>query len=193
MLRRFYDWSMRMASHRYALAWLVVISAIESSIFPISPDLLIVPMAIARPQRAGWIALAATTGSLIGGLAGYAIGHFLFDAVGLPLIHFYGAEATFGRFRALYDNWGVWVVAFGGFTPMFYKVVTIASGAMSINVFVFALTLAISRGLHFSLVAGLTAHFGLPIRRLIDDHLVAMTVILLALLLCGFLIFRYVA
>jgi len=192
MLRRFYDWTMRMASHRHAFAWLALISAIESSIFPISPDLLIIPMALARPRQAWLIAIAATVGSLVGGLVGYGIGHFLFHALGQPLIHFYGAEATYERFSARYNSWGIWIVAVGGFTPMLYKVVTIASGATGLNIFAFALTLTLSRGLHFSLVAGLVARFGLPMKRFIEENLTKMTLILLALLLGAFLIFHYV-
>lgn len=193
MLRRFIGWTLRLAGHRHALAWLAVISFVESSILPVSPDLLIIPMAYAQPRKAWAIAAAATLGSLAGGLVGYAIGHFLFQAVGEPLIHFYGAEASYERFRALYHEWGIWIVALGGFTPMLYKVVTIASGAVGLNIAAFAVTLALSRALHFALVAGPVAYFGAPAKRFLEQNLMLVAMILLALLLGGLLAFRYVS
>jgi membrane protein YqaA with SNARE-associated domain len=191
MLRRLYDRVIGLATHRHALAWLGLLAFLESSVLPLAPDILIVPMVLARPRRAWQIGAIATAGSVAGGFAGYAIGHFLFKAIGRPLIEFYGAQALFEQFRGLYSRWGILIVATGGFTPLPYKIVTIASGVAGLDPVAFGLAAIVSRASRFFLVALLVARFGQPMKRFIEGNLPGLAAALLLLLLGGFVAFRY--
>ncbi len=193
MLRRLYDRTMALAAHRHALFFLAAVSFVESSLFPIPPDVLLIPMVLAARERAFRIALVCTLASVAGGLAGYAIGALLFDAVGRPLLSFYGYMAEFARFQAAYNDWGAWIVALAGITPFPYKVITIASGVTGLDLVTFTVASALSRGARFFVVAALLWYFGAPIRAFLERHLGAVTAAFFALLIGGFALARFLA
>jgi len=178
MLRRLYDRIIALSSHPHALAWLALLAVAESSVFPLAPDILIIPMAIARPRRA-WL------------IAGYAIGHFLFKAIGQPIVDFYGLQPLLEEFRRLYRRWGVLIIAAGGFTPIPYKVIAIASGIAGLDPLIFILASTASRGSRFFLEAALLSRYGEPLRRFIASHLVIFATLVLLLLLGALLLLRY--
>ncbi len=191
MLQRLYDWTMGLAGHRHALWVLAAVAFIESSVFPIPPDVLIIPMVLAAPARAWRIALVATVASVLGGGLGYLIGAVLFETLGRPLLEFYGQIGKFDEFRQIYDEWGAWIVAGAGFTPFPYKVVTIASGVAGLDPVTFVAASAVSRGARFFLVAALLWKFGLPIRVFIERYLPHLTWAFFILLIGGFVAIRY--
>ncbi|WP_149142132.1 YqaA family protein [Gemmobacter caeruleus] len=186
MIRALYDWTLSLASHRHATWALAVVAFVESSVFPIPPDILLIPMIVARPGRAFVLAGIATLASVLGGLAGYLIGAFLFDAVGQPVLDFYGMAAEFDTFRQTYNDWGAWAVLIAGVTPFPYKVITILSGATGLSLPVFMLASIVARGLRFFVLAALLWKFGAPIRDFIERRLGLMFTLAVALLLGGF-------
>lgn len=192
MLRRLYDRIIALSAHPHALAWLGLLAVAESAVFPLAPDILLIPMVLARPRQAWLIALVATAGSLVGGLVGYAIGHFLFKAIGQPIVDFYGAQPLLEEFRRLYRSWGVLLIAAGGFTPIPYKVIAIASGVAGLDPLLFLLAATVSRGSRFFLEAALLSRYGEPMRRFIASHLVIFASLLILLLLGALLLLRYV-
>ncbi len=192
MLRGLYDWVMAQAEGKHALWALAIISFAESSFFPIPPDVMLIPMVLAARQRAWLIAGVCTIASVSGGLGGYAIGYFLFDALGQPLLEFYGYLEKFGRFQARYNEWGAWIVAFFGLTPFPYKVITIASGVTELNIVTFTAASTVSRAARFFVEAALLWQFGTPIRAFIERRLGLLTVVFFAALLLGFLMLKYV-
>ena len=192
MLRGLYDRTMRLAGHRHADSALAAISFAESSFFPIPPDVLLMPMVLAQRHRAFLIALNCTIASTIGGIAGYAIGYFLFEAIGRSILDFYGYAEQFARFQTLYNEWGAWIVFAAGFTPIPYKVFTIASGVTGLNLATFIIASVVSRGLRFFIVAGLLWKFGVPIRDFIERYLGLLFTLFVVLLLGGFVLIKYV-
>jgi membrane protein YqaA with SNARE-associated domain len=146
MLRALYDWTMRQASGAQAPRALAVVSFTESSFFPIPPDVLLVPMVLAQRHRAWAFAALCTIASVLGGLAGYAIGFFLFETIGARVIAFYGLERGFEAFRTAYGEWGLWIILIKGLTPVPFKIVTIASGAAQFDLTVFVLASLVTRG-----------------------------------------------
>jgi len=191
MLRRLYDKTLALAAHPHALGWLAAIAFIESSLFPVPPHFLLIPMVLAAPGRAWLIAGVCTAASVAGGFAGYAIGYFLFDLIGEPMLRLYGFEAEFARFKESYNEWGGWIVAFFGATPFPYKVITIASGVTSLNLMTFFIASLLSRGGIFFLMAALLKYFGPPMRQFIERRLGLLTVLLFALLIGGFVALKY--
>ncbi len=191
ILRRLYDWALARAGSKHALPSLFGISFIESSVFPIPPDVLILPMVLARRDRAWIIATVATVGSVLGGLAGYAIGYFFFEAIGEQILAFYGYLSKFKEFTAYYNEWGAWIVAGAGFTPFPYKVITIASGVTKLDFAVFMIASLVSRGARFFLLAGLLWWFGPPIRRFVEAYLPQLTLLFFLLLVGGFVALKY--
>lgn len=190
-LRRFYDWVLRMAGHRRALPALAIVSFTEASFQPVPPDVLLVPMVLSERRRAWVFTLVCTLASVAGGLLGYLIGWGFFDLAARPVIEFYGLEADFERVRALYEEWGVWIVFAAAFTPIPYKVFTIASGVMSLGLVPFVLASLVGRGLRYALVAGLVYWFGPPVRDFVERRLGLVTLVATALLIGGFLAVRY--
>jgi len=186
MLRAIYDWALRQAERPYALWMLALISFVESSVFPIPPDILLIPMVLARPDRAWRIAGVCTLASVTGGFAGYAIGLFLFGTLGEPVLAFYGYLDRFTEFQALYNEWGAWIVAGAGVTPFPYKVITIASGVTALDPWVFGLASVLSRGVRFFLVAALLWKWGDPMRAFIERRLGLLATLAFLLLLGGF-------
>lgn len=193
MLRGLYDWTMGLAAHRHATAWLATIAFLESSVFPIPPDILLIPMVLAAPTRAWRIVAIVTTASVLGGLAGYTIGYFLFETIGSSIIEFYGYLEKFERFQDWYREWGGWIVFAGGFSPIPYKVITIASGSVQLDIWTFTIVSIISRGGRFILVAFLLWKFGAPIRAFIERWLGPLTLLFVVLLVLGFVALKYVA
>lgn len=182
---------MNLAGHRHALAALALVAFIESSVFPIPPDILIIPMVLAAREKAWRIALVCTAASVIGGLGGYGIGYFLYETVGGPLLEFYGYADKFRQFQSYYHEWGAWIVGGAGLTPFPYKVITIASGVANLDMVVFIVASVLSRGLRFFLVAGLLWYFGEPIRTFIEKNLGILTIVFFVLLLGGFVAIKF--
>ena len=193
MLRPLYDWTMRFAAHRRAHWGLAVISFIESSVFPIPPDVLLIPMVLAERAKAWFYATVCTVASVLGGLAGYLIGLLLFDAIGRPILDLYGYGAQFDQFAQRYNDWGAWIVLVAGITPFPYKVITIASGMTQLDIWVFLLASLAARGARFYLVAALLYAFGPPIRDFIERRLGLVTAIGFALLIGGFVVAKMLA
>lgn len=192
MLRQLYDWTIALAESPRALWALAVISFLESSIFPIPPDLLLIPMVLAAPHRAFLIATVCTAASVVGGAGGYLIGLVLFEQIGAPVLAFYGKEPLFDDFAAIYNQYGAWAVLIAGLTPFPYKVATILSGATGLNFTVFMVSSLIARGLRFYIVAALLARFGLPIRSFVEERLALVFTAFMVLLVGGFAALRFV-
>ncbi len=192
MIRALYDWTMRLAATRHAMWALAAVSFVESSVFPIPPDVLLIPMVLAAPHRAFLIAGICTIASVLGGLFGYWIGWGLFEQVGRPVLEFYGKDAYFDEFAQRYNDWGAWAVLIAGVTPFPYKVITILSGATGLNLTVFMVASVIARGFRFFLVAWLLWKFGAPIRDFIERRLGILFTVFMVLLLGGFVLLRYV-
>jgi membrane protein YqaA with SNARE-associated domain len=187
LLRRLYDWTLSLAASPHALWVLAAVSFIESSVFPIPPDVLLIPMVIARPRRAWVIAGVCTAASVVGGAFGYLIGWGLFEQVGQPVLGFYGMEAKFSQFRDAYNAYGAWAVLIAGLTPFPYKVITILSGATGLNFVVFMVASIVARGARFFLIAALLWRFGEPVRDFIEQRLGLMLTLGLLALVGGFL------
>ena len=190
MLRQLYDWTLSLARHRHARWALCGVSFAESSFFPVPPDVLLIAMVIADRVKAWSLAFLTTVSSVLGGLAGYAIGYFVFDAVGLPIIEFYGATDKFETLRNWYNEWGAWIVFAAGLTPIPYKIFTIFSGATGLDLMLFVLASAASRGLRFFAVATLLYWVGPPIRDFIERRLGLVFTIFVIGLIGGFVLVR---
>lgn len=188
MLRRLYDWTMSLAQSRHALLALAMVSFIEASVFPIPPDVLMIPMILAAPQRAFRIAAVATLASVAGGLLGYLIGWGLFETLGQPILDFYGKAADFDAFAARYNDYGAWAVLIAGVTPFPFKVITIASGVTGLSLPVFIVASVIARALRFFIVAALLRRYGAPVRDFIERRLGLVFVIFCVLLVGGFIV-----
>ncbi|MBO0764743.1 MAG: DedA family protein [Hyphomicrobiaceae bacterium] len=191
MIRRAYDWTLRMAAHPKAPHVLFWVAFAESSAFPIPPDVMLVPMAVTNPPRSWTYAAICTGGSVLGGAVGYAIGYFLYETVGQWLINLYGLAAEAKAFRAAYNDWGLWFILVKGLTPIPYKLVTIASGAAAFDFWTFLAASVVTRGARFFLVAALLRWFGEPIRGFIERRLTLVTTAFLVCLIGGFVVVRY--
>ncbi len=192
MLRRLYDRTMVLSAHPRAPWVLFAVAFAESSVFPIPPDVMLIPMVLAERAKAWALAAIATLASVLGGIAGYAIGFFLFETVGKALLDFYGYADKFEAFASQYNTYGAWIVFGAGLTPFPYKVITIASGATKLDFVVFLVASLLARGLRFVLVAGLLYWFGPPIRDFIERRLGLVTTVFVILLIGGFVLLRYV-
>ena len=191
MLRALYDWVMGLAARRDAVWVLALIAFIESSVFPIPPDVLLIPMVLAARTRAWRFALVCTVASALGGVFGYAIGYFLFETVGRPIVEFYGATEEFSDLQRRYNEWGAWIVFTAGFTPIPYKLFTIASGVSQLDLTQFTVASVVGRGLRFYLVAALLWWIGPPVRDFIERRLGLMTALFCILLVGGFAVAKY--
>ena len=171
MLRRIYDWCVAAAGKPHA-SWIMGgVSFAESSFFPVPPDVMMIPMALARPDKAWHYAALCTWTSVAGGLLGYLIGAALYDTVGLWLMQLYGYGDKVEAFREAYAKWGAWIILLKGLTPIPYKIVTITSGFAGYNVFLFILFSIIARGMRFYLVAFLLSRYGPQARAMIEERL----------------------
>jgi membrane protein YqaA with SNARE-associated domain len=190
-MRRLYDWMMRKAADDRAPWALGIVSFIESSFFPIPPDVMLIPMVLSRREKAWWYATIATITSVLGGIFGYAIGYFLYEAVGQPILHFYGKEHALDSFIAFVHDYGVPAIIIKGATPIPFKVVTIAAGVAKMDLLLFVAASIVARAMRFYLVAGLLYFFGEPIRDFIEKRLTLVTTVFVVLLVGGFLAVRY--
>ena len=191
MIYRLYSRTLALAAHRHAMAAMALISFAESSFLPLPPDILLVPMTLAQPRRAWLIAAVCTITSVTGGYVGYAIGYFLFDAIGLPMLEFYHMMDKYEAFKAAFAEWGAWIIVIKGLTPIPFKLVTIASGAAQFDLVTFTLASLVSRSLRFFLLAALLWRFGEPIRDFIERRLMLVTSMIAAALVGGFVVLRY--
>ncbi|MBZ8119510.1 DedA family protein [Roseovarius sp. LXJ103] len=191
MIRRLYEWMLRMAEHPQALWVLAFVAFIESSIFPIPPDVLMIPMILARPSRAWLIAGVALAASVLGGLLGYAIGALAYEQIGQPILSALGKADAMAEFNTRFNDLGFWAVLVAGVTPFPYKVITIMSGwtGMSLGMFIFTSILA--RGLRFFLVAALLWKFGAPIKEFIERRLGLMFTLFVVLLAGGVYLLKF--
>jgi membrane protein YqaA with SNARE-associated domain len=188
MLRRIYDWCVASADKPYALWVLGAVSFAESSFFPVPPDIMLLPMSLARPQRAWLFAALCTAASVAGGMLGYAIGAVLYDSVGHWLIGLYGLGDKVDAFRAGYAEWGAWIILLKGLTPIPYKLVTITSGFAGYNIWLFVLCSIIARGGRFFAVAILLNRYGDTIRAEIEKRLGLWVAVLAIVLVLGFVV-----
>jgi len=191
MLRSLYNWTISLGESRYALYALALIAFVESSVFPIPPDVLLIPMVLALPRRAFLIAGVATLSSVLGGIFGYYIGAVLFDNIGQPVLDFYGKAAQFDTFSEAYNQYGAWAVLIAGVTPFPFKVITILSGSTGLNFGVFVFSSIIARALRFFIVAALLWKFGDTIRTFIEKRLGLVFTVGMGLLVGGFLLVKY--
>jgi membrane protein YqaA with SNARE-associated domain len=191
MLRGLYDKVVELSKGKHALTALAAVSFAESSFFPIPPDVILIPMALARPEKARLYALVCTIASVAGGILGYAIGAWLYDTLGQWLISAYGYGDNFEAFREAYAKWGAWIILIKGLTPIPFKIVTIASGFAGYNLLYFIILATITRGARFFLEAELLRIYGEPIRGFIEERLTLVTTGFLAAIVGGFLIAKY--
>jgi membrane protein YqaA with SNARE-associated domain len=186
-IRRLYDWVLSLAHHRHAPLALFLLAFAESSFFPIPPDVLLIALALGIPARAFRLALITTIGSVLGGLAGYAIGYGFMASAGQWILDVYHFHEQFEKIRALYLDYDIWAVAIAGFTPIPYKVFTIAAGAFDMDVWRFTLASLFSRGARFFLLAWLIHHYGAAIKVFIDRYFNMLTLLFMVLLI-GFFV-----
>jgi membrane protein YqaA with SNARE-associated domain len=191
MLQRLYARILQIAAGPNALAALLVVSFAESSFFPLPPDILLIPMILARPRQAFRLATLCTLASVAGGLLGYAIGYFLFDAVGRPILEYQHAMGSYEALKAGFAEWGVWIIILKGMTPIPYKLITIASGVAQFDLIAFIGASIVSRSIRFFMVAALLWYFGDAARQFIERRLALVTSIFAVALVGGFVVLRY--
>ena len=189
-VRKIYDAVFHLSKNNGAVYWLFAISFIESSFFPIPPDVMLIPMILAAPKKAWQLAGIATAGSVIGAYLGYIIGVYFFQLIAEPLLNFYGYLEKFNSFKDLYNEYGAWIVLGAGITPFPYKIITIASGVVHMNIFIFTFASIIARGMRFFLVAWLLKTYGEKMREFIEKNLGWLSVVFLLLLIGGFAIIK---
>jgi membrane protein YqaA with SNARE-associated domain len=186
MLRRLYDWVLKLAERPGATWALAAVSFAESSFFPVPPDVMLVPMCLARRDRAWYYATVCTVASVLGGLVGYAIGAVLYDTLGRYIIQLYGYNEAAEQFRAAYAEWGHWVILIKGLTPIPYKLITITSGFADYNLFWFVVLSVVTRGGRFFIVAGIVYRWGQPARAFVEKRLEWFALAFAILLVGGF-------
>jgi len=191
-VQKTYDYMINLAARPNAFWFLAVVAFAESSFFPIPPDIMLIPMVLAMPQKAWKIAGIATAASVLGGYFGYGIGMFLFEVAARPILDFYGYMQQFDVFKGYYHQWGAWIVFGAGITPFPYKVITIASGAVHLDIFTFTIASVLARGMRFFLVAWLLKKYGAPMKEFIEKHLGILSILFLALLVGGFMAIKYI-
>ncbi len=192
IFKKLYDWVLQWAETPYAMPALFLLAFSESSFFPVPPDVLLIALALSLPKKAFRYAAICTFGSVLGGMAGYFIGYQLMDMLGIPILGFYGVMDKYEYIQALYIKYDAWAVGIAGFTPIPYKVFTIAAGAFKIDFSVFVLASIVGRAGRFFLVAGFIYFFGPAIKKFIDKYFNLLTLIFIVLLIVGFLLIKYV-
>ena len=190
ILRSLYNWTIRKAEHKYSAWVLSIVAFIESSFFPIPPDILLIPMIIAKRTKTWVYAFLCTFSSVAGGLAGYAIGYFFYNSLGILIVDTYGLTNSFNTFEEYYNQYGILIVLGAGFTPFPFKFITIASGVFNLNIYLFILVAIIARGLRFYLVAIFLFIFGEKIKLLIDKYFNLLTTLFFILLVGSVLIIK---
>jgi membrane protein YqaA with SNARE-associated domain len=191
LLRRLYDRCIAAAGKPHATWTMGAVSFAESSFFPIPPDIMLVPMALARPDRAYRLAAWCSVMSVAGGVLGYAIGALLYDSVGQWVMHVYGYGSKVEEFRAAYAQWGAWIILLKGLTPIPYKIVTITSGFAGYNLGLFILFSLITRSARFFVLAFLIDRYGVQAREIIEKRLGLWTGLFALTIIGGFVIVAY--
>lgn len=191
LIRRLYDWCIAAAGKPHAVWIMGAVSFAESSFFPVPPDAMLIPMALARPDRAYRLAAWCTATSVAGGVVGYAIGALLYDSVGQWLISLYGYGGKVEAFRTAYAEWGAWIILLKGLTPIPYKIVTITSGFAGYNLALFVLFSIIARAGRFFLVAFLLHRYGPQAREIIERRLGLWVTISVAIIVLGLVMATY--
>ncbi len=190
IFRNLYNWTLKKSSSKRAPWFLSVIAFAESSFFPIPPDIVLIPMVLAKKTKAFLFATICTLSSVIGGIFGYFIGLLLFNSVGVILINFYHLETAVEEFKNYYNLYGAWIVIIAGFTPFPFKVITIASGLFQLNFAIFLLCSLVSRGARFYIVSSLLYFYGKKIKLFIDKYFNILTILFFILLIGGILIIK---
>ena len=190
ILRKLYDWTLIKSAHPKAIWFLSLISFAESSFFPIPPDIILIPMIIAKKAKAFFYAFVCTLSSVLGGIAGYLIGYYLFNSLGILILNYYGLADQFINFEQYYRQYGIWIVLGAGFTPFPFKFITIASGVFGFNFFLFIIIATIARGLRFYLVALLLKIFGRVMDNIIDKYFSILTSLFFILLIGSIVILK---
>ena len=190
-LRRLYDWVLSWADSPYGVPALFLLAFAESSFFPIPPDILLIALAVAVPQRAFWFALVCLTGSLAGAFVGYGIGYAAWESIGQPLVAFYNGEETMAWISLQYQTYGFWGVLVAAITPIPYKVFTIASGVFRFDLLTFATASLLGRGARFFAVGWLIFKFGPAIKATIDANFNRLAILATVLVVGGFLVLKW--
>ena len=191
ILRKLYDWTLNKANHPKATWFLSFVSFVESSFFPIPPDIILIPMVIANRIKALWYAFICTFSSVLGAIAGYFIGAIFYSTLGVIIIKYYALESQFTDFELLYNKYGFWVVLGASFTPFPFKFITIASGLFHLNLYLFVFVAIIGRGLRFYLIAILLKIFGNFIKNFIDKFFNLLVILFFILLFGSFIFLKY--
>lgn len=192
LMKRLFDRIMVLSAGKHALWLLAIVSFAEASFFPIPPDPVLAAIVLANRRRAWVAALVCTVASVLGGLAGYAIGAGLYEAIGQPVINFYNLQEAFHTFQTRFDEWGGWIIVAKGLTPIPFKLVTIASGVAHLNLATFIIACIITRGLRFLLVAALFYAFGPQARAIIDRHFSTVMIVGTIVVILGFVAVVYI-
>jgi len=192
LFRSLYNWTLSKSEHKYSAWVLSVVSFAESSFFPIPPDILLIPMIISKRVKAWMYAFICTFSSVLGGVAGYAIGYFFYNSIGILIIDAYHLSNSFITFESYYNEYGVLIVLGAGFTPFPFKFITIASGVFNLNIFLFIITAIIARGLRFYLIAGLLFILGEKIKVFIDKYFNLLAILFFILLVGSVLLIKFI-
>ena len=192
LLRRTYDLILHWSTTRYALPALAILSFAESSFFPIPPDVLLIAMVVAVPMKAFRYAAVCSVASVLGGMFGYLLGWQFMELVGTPIVNLYHLQAQWDKIGGWYEKYNAWAVGAAGFTPLPYKVFTLAAGAFHINFPVFVLASLVSRSARFFIVAGLIWKYGAPIKVFIEKYFNILSIVFIVLLFAGFVLVKYI-
>lgn len=192
MLRRLYDWVLRLAEHRLALPALAFVAFIESSVFPITPIVMLIPMVLARPERTWLIAGVCTAASVAGGVFGWWIGHTLYEEIGRPVLEFYGKAGMIDEFAAWFNEVGAEAVIFAALTPFPYKVVTLASGVTGLPVGTLIWASIVGRGMQFFGVAVLLWLLGARAKTFVERHMTTLATATAVMIIGGFALVRLI-
>ncbi len=190
IFRKLYNWTLDKSSKKEAPWFLSIVSFAESSFFPIPPDIILIPMILAKRAKAFIYASLCTLSSVVGGILGYLIGFLLFNSIGILLVNFYHLDESINEFKNYYNTYGAWIVIIAGFTPFPFKVITISSGLFQLNFIIFILCSILSRGARFYLIAGLLYFFGEKIKIFIDKYFNILTILFFVLLIGSILIIK---
>tara|TARA_Y100000996_G_C22429957_1_gene605226 strand:- start:335 stop:919 length:585 start_codon:yes stop_codon:yes gene_type:complete len=192
IFRKLYNWTLEKSSQKGAPFFLGIISFAESSFFPIPPDIILIPMILAKRTKAYFFALICTVSSVAGGILGYLIGLIIFNSIGIFVVNFYNLAESVDDFKNYYDLYGAWIVIIAGFTPFPFKAITIASGLFQLNFIIFILCALLSRGARFYLIALLLYLFGEKIKIFIDKYFNILTILFFILLIGSIFIIKII-
>ena len=192
LVHNIYDYMLKLSASKNAMIFLFLVAFVESSFFPIPPDVMIIPMVLAMPKNAYKIAGLATLASVLGGYLGYLIGAAFFELIAEPILNMYDAMSKFKEFEGYYHEYGAWIVFGAGITPFPYKIITIASGTVRLDLLVFTVASVLARGIRFYFVSWLLKKYGEPMKDFIEKNLGWLSVLFLVLLIGGFYLLKYI-